>query len=286
MVRREQRESFEGQVCLVTGGAQGIGWAIAQSLAREGARVRVCDVCDESLAAARAALRGGAWESRISFASCDVTDRDAVEAWISGIHREEGRIDVLVNNAAFVRWQSVADTSIEDAERALRVSYFGMVYCVKAALPLMQAAGRGAIVTMGSIAGRVYAGRASASYCAAKAAVEAYTRVLEAELSGSPIHVLLVRPAAVSGTNFFRRHVPSNHMPRAADFLPCLSPPEVAAAIIDGLRRRTTVLDIPGYSRALQVAFELAPGPIRRLFSIGGSGRRDYGAASWTIDAQ
>jgi NAD(P)-dependent dehydrogenase (short-subunit alcohol dehydrogenase family) len=269
------------QVCLVTGGAQGIGWAISQALADHGAQVYVCDISQESLAHATEEVARSPWADQITLARCDVTDRAQVEDWITNIHTQTGRIDVLVNNAAFVDWRSVMDMPVESAERTMRVGYDGMVYGIKAVLPLMLSAGRGHIVNMGSSIGRVFASGPSAAYASVKAAIDGYTQMLQIELKGTPVHVTLVLPSAVAGTSFFRQHVSSSKMPRMGDFLPYVTPPQVAASVLRAIRERRKIVNIPGYLRLIYLLFALAPGAVRWLSSRGGSGQRDYGQVEW-----
>jgi NAD(P)-dependent dehydrogenase (short-subunit alcohol dehydrogenase family) len=270
-----------GQTCLVTGGAQGVGWALCQALADHGATVFACDSSDENLSAASAQLSTQPWASAVHLAQRDVTDRAAFEGWIKDAHAQTGRVDVLINNAAFICWKEVAVMSVEDAERTMRVGYDGMVYGTKAVLPLMQAAGRGHIVNMGSSAGRILTSPVSAAYAATKAAIDAYSQILRLELEGSPIAVTLVRPAAIAGTDFFRKHVRSSQMPRATDFLPHLTPPEVALGIVEVLSDRRPVLDMPDFLPPLYLIHSLAPGLLRWAMKIGGAARRDYGSVPW-----
>lgn len=272
---------LSGQVCLVTGGAGGIGWALSQALADHGAHVYACDNSADNLALARTALPALPWGDRIVLAHCDVSDRPAVESWIAGVQATAGRIDVLVNNAAYIRWSSVADTSIEEAEQTMRVGYNAMLYTIKAVLPLMQAAHRGHIVNVGSSLGRLFVPGPSAAYVAVKAAIDGYTQILQTELRGGPIAVTLVRPYAVAGTDFFGKHVPSSNMPRTSDFIPYLTPPEVAAAILDALRHRRPVVDVPRSLRLAYLLFAIAPGFVRWTIRRSGPGRRDYGAVRW-----
>ena len=280
-------QSFlSGHVCLVTGGAQGIGWAISQALADHGAQVHVCDISEENLARAAQELPNLPWAGRIHLARCDVTQRQEVEAWVAGVYRQTGRIDVLVNNAAYVRWVDVADMSVEEEERTMSVGYNGMLYTVRAVLPLMQAAGRGHIVNMGSSAGKVFVGGSSAAYAAVKAAIDAYSQILQFELRGSPIHVTVVRPAAVAGTDFFRKHVLSSRMPRFGDYVPYLTPPQVARSVVRAIRDRRPIVGVPGYLKLFYVFFALAPGVFRWMVNVGGSGRRDYGRVQWRYEPQ
>ena len=274
-----KNDFLKEQVCLVTGGAQGIGWATARRLAAAGGTVHVCDISEEHLATAREQAAKLPQAGRFHFSRCDVSDRAQVEAWCAGILKEAGRIDVLVNNAAFVRWQDLVDMSVEDIERSMAVGFNSIVYTTKAVLPSMLANNRGHLVNIGSSVGRVFAGGSSAAYSAMKAAVGGYTQTLQAELIHTGLHVMLVRPATVAGTDFFRKHVPSSRMPRLADFVPPMAPEDLAEAILQGMARRTHVLDVPRSLGVFYTLFDHAPGVLRWLSRQGGSARSDFSKA-------
>jgi NAD(P)-dependent dehydrogenase (short-subunit alcohol dehydrogenase family) len=266
-----------GRVCLITGGAQGVGWAIARAMAAQGVRVYACDISSDNIARAAAELAASARDLAITLDRCDVADRAAVEQWVARVHQGEGRVDVLVNNAAYARWADLLDLAPEDDVRMMRVGYEGMVYGTRAVLPLMLQAGYGRIVNMGSSAGRVFAGASSAAYAATKAAIEGYTQTLQAELRNTPVHLTLVRPAAIAGTDFFRKHIPSKRMPRILDFLtPTLQPEQVADAIVQAVRNRRNIVDLPWYLPLFYGLFLYAPGLARLLMSAGQGSRRDY----------
>lgn len=270
-----------GKVCLVTGGAQGIGWAIAQTLADYGGDVYVCTSSTENLAMAQKELQETPWQEKIHLVQCDVAKRAEVEGWIADIHHRTGRIDVLVNNAAFIRWEAVDAMPVEEFERMMQVSYFAVVYTVKAVLPLMRAAGQGHIINISSSAGKLFLSRWIAGYAASKAASDAFTQVLSMELQGTPIAATVVHLATVAGTDFFRKHILSTRLPRLGDYFSYLTPPQVADGIIQVLRSRKSTLDMPGYLPMMYVMFALMPNALRRLFGLGGSGQRDYGAIKW-----
>lgn len=273
------KSPLSGKICLVTGGAQGVGWAICQALADRGAIVYACDISEENIASANRELATLRWRDAIRLTRCDVGDRADFERWIAGAVSEMKRVDILINNAAFVRWEDVMAMSVEDAERSMLVGYNSMVYSTKAVLPIMGAAGGGHIVNIGSIAGRIYAGGTSASYAAAKAAIDAYSQVLQTELVGSPITVTLIRPIHIAGTEFFRKHVPSSRMPRMADFIPYLTPPDVAKAVVQAIEQRRAIVNLPGYIGLLMALFDLAPNLFRAM--VRGHAEADYGDVRW-----
>lgn len=271
--------SFDEAVCLVTGGAQGIGWAISQALAARGARVHILDIDPHYLQTASQSVP--ALRQRMTFSQGDVSRREDVEAWVAGVRKQEGRIDALVNNAAYVRWGTFEQVPPEDTLRMMEVGFRGTVYTTHAVLPGMLARGHGRIVNIGSSAGKVFVGGSSAGYAAVKAAIDGYTQTLQSELHASPVRLTLVRPGAVAGTDFFRKHVPSSLMPRMADFIPYLTPPQVAYGILHAMQRGKPILDLPGYLPFFYLFFELFPGFLRALIRLGGAGRRDYGNVAW-----
>lgn len=276
-----ETQFLRGKTCLVTGGAQGIGWATAQALADAGGTVYVCDISPENIAAAQKELTENPLSGEVHFRLCDVSVRADVEAWMSEIYRTTGRFDVLVNNAAFVRWTPVVEMPLEEMERTMVVGYNGMIYTIKFALPFMLQARQGHIVNISSSAGRLFVSKGDAAYAAAKAAIDGFTQTLALELQGTGIRVTVVRLGPVEGTDFFRKRVASSQMPRIGDFLPSLTPPQVAKGILRALRTGQTSLDMPAYLPFMYLFFALAPRLFSRLVGMGGSGRKDYGAVQW-----
>ncbi len=267
---------FDGQVCVVTGGTQGIGWAMTRGLAAEGATVYACGFSQSSLDDAgveRVALPSA---SQIHLSLCDLTDGAAFEAWLAEIWAENGRIDLLIHNAAYVRWANVTDMSVEEAQRTMRVGYDGMVIGTTMVLPRMQAAGRGHIVNIGSVAGRAFVGGSSAAYAATKAAIDAYTQILHAELARSPVNATIVRLGTVAGTDFFRKHVSNERMPPFTKFLPALTPEGVATAVLNAVVKKQPILTLPRYLELLTFVYNLSPRFARWLAQMGGPNRKDY----------
>ena len=268
---------FEDQVCVVTGGTQGIGWAMTQALSAEGATVYACGFSQGSLDKAEAARADLSTASQIHLSRCDVTDRAAYEAWLGAIWAENGRIDLLIHNAAYVRWADVTEMSVAEAQRTMRVGYDGMVIGTLFVLPKMKAAGRGHIVNIGSVAGRAFVGGASAAYAATKAAIDAYTQTLHAELADSPVNATIVRLGTVAGTDFFRKHVSNERMPPFTQFLPALTPERVATAVLQAIAKKQQIVTLPRYYGLLIFVYNLSPRFARWLAKMGGPNRKDYG---------
>jgi NAD(P)-dependent dehydrogenase (short-subunit alcohol dehydrogenase family) len=181
------------RMAVVTGGAQGIGYAIAARLIESGARVALWDR-DEALAKEAAGALGGSGKAvTIAVEQSDpVSVKAAAEATIAAF----GRIDILVNNAGISGpTMPVVDYPIDEWRRIIDIDLNGVFYCCKAVVPHMVAKGFGRIVNVASIAGKEGNPNAAA-YSAAKAGVIALTKSLGKELAGHDIAVNCITPAA------------------------------------------------------------------------------------------
>jgi NAD(P)-dependent dehydrogenase (short-subunit alcohol dehydrogenase family) len=177
---------LDGQVCVVTGGARGIGEAIAACFAAEGATVAIADLDGD--AAQRTASRLGA-----TGYACDVTSRESVQAAFGGVADAHGRIDVLVNNAGIGLAGPSETFSDADWNISIGVLQTGVFLCSQIAGQQMLRQGKGSIVNISSMnAWEAFPRRLA--YCAAKAAVVAMTQVLAIEWAGRGIRVNAVAP--------------------------------------------------------------------------------------------
>jgi 2-hydroxycyclohexanecarboxyl-CoA dehydrogenase len=161
---------LEGKKALVTGGASGIGAAIARRLAAEGADVTIGDLNLEGAAEVAGEVSGLAIE-------LDVTDLGSAQA---AVESAGGPLDILVNNAGTDEFGFFAQTTPEMWEKVIGVNLRGVLNCTFAALPGMQEAGYGRMVNIASEAGRV-GSKGSAVYSAAKGGVIAFTKVMARE---------------------------------------------------------------------------------------------------------
>ncbi|MFB7371302.1 SDR family NAD(P)-dependent oxidoreductase [Streptomyces sp. NPDC056222] len=186
-------DRFEGHAALITGGARGIGAATARRLAEEGARVLVADL-DEEVARETAAALPGARAVR-----CDVGDPESVAAAVAYAAETFGGLDVLVNNA-FARDRPDVGPFEDEPEDGWRqqfdVTLMGAVRCARAALPLLAAGGRGAIVNIGSVNAEAYFG--NHSYSAAKAGLASLTRTLAGSAAPRGVRVNQVTPGTIA----------------------------------------------------------------------------------------
>ena len=172
---------FEGLVALVTGGASGIGAAVAARLQADGARVAVLDLNADAAA-----------EGQLGVV-CDVADDASVRAAVARVVEELGGLDVVVNNAGIGAAGTVADNSDEEWHRVLDVNVLGMVRVTRAALPHLRASSAPAVVNTSSIAATAGLPQ-RALYSASKGAVLALTRAMAADHVREGIRVNCVNP--------------------------------------------------------------------------------------------
>jgi len=183
---------FKNRIAVVTGGAVGIGFAIAQRLAASGATVALWDRDQAALAKAQAALGGGT-----STQTLDVSDADAVARAAAATAQALGRIDVLVCSAGIAGPNHTTWEYPLDAWRqVIDVNLNGLFYCNRAVVPVMLKNDYGRIVNIASVAGKEGNPTASA-YSASKAGVIGLTKSLGKELAKTGIRVNCVTPAAV-----------------------------------------------------------------------------------------
>jgi len=187
---------FDGQVAVITGGASGIGLAVAEALAKEGATIAILDVNAASISDALATLSLPVERARGY--TVDVTCEDEVLDAFSQIDATFGRLDILVGAAGIIGRGSLEETESEQWRRVLDVDLSGIYMTARAALPALKRAGGGAIVNIASIAGiRAVSPQVNVAYAAAKGGVISLTEQMAAELAAYGIRVNAVSPGFV-----------------------------------------------------------------------------------------
>ena len=182
---------LEGKVALISGSARGIGEADARLFVAEGAKVVMGDVLDEDGEKVAAELGDAA-----TYLSLDVTNPSSWTAAVAHTQERFGKLDVLVNNAGILRFNSIEDTTLESYESVIRVNQVGSFLGMKAVLPAMRAAGGGSIVNISSTAG-LEGMPGLISYAASKFAVRGMTKVAALEFGDDHIRVNSVHPGGV-----------------------------------------------------------------------------------------
>jgi NAD(P)-dependent dehydrogenase (short-subunit alcohol dehydrogenase family) len=222
---------FEGRVALVTGAAgDGIGQATARRLLEEGARVAVTDNHERRTRAVGEELAGKFGDDRVCDVVLDVADRASIDAGLAEAQARLGTIDIVVNNAAINVLTEVAEMEPADWDYTMAVDLSGPWYLTRALLPGMYELGRGAIVTITSVAGYLGGGR-EGPYAAAKAALHSLTRTLALEGGPRGVRANAVAPGIIE-SKFIAKHRDNFTAEIAKTPLRRLGLPEDVAAVV------------------------------------------------------
>lgn len=189
------RFGLGGRVMVVTGASQGIGEACVRRLATDGAAVALWDVADE--AGRRLAAELQAAGTRTLFCHCDVSAKAEVDAALAATLAAFGRVDGLVNNAGIFKAAPFLDITEADWDAVIAVNLKGHFLVGQAVARVMAQAGRGAIVNMSSVNGRLTI-PSIASYNASKGAIDQLTRVMALALAEQGVRVNAVAPGTIA----------------------------------------------------------------------------------------
>jgi len=185
---------LKGKTAVVTGGAQGIGRAIALRLAKDGANIGILDLQKDE--ADKVVEEIGNLGSRATAFQCDVTDHAKVKEGVAAIHGAYGSIDILINNAGIDIARSFVDTDENIWNKIINVNYKSFLNASHACIPYMIDQKGGNIVSLGSDAGRI-GNPGEVLYCGTKAAIMASSKALAKELARFGIRVNAVSPGPV-----------------------------------------------------------------------------------------
>jgi 3-oxoacyl-[acyl-carrier protein] reductase len=210
---------LKDKAVLVTGASTGIGAAVARALGRAGARVAVHyrGSADEARNVARDIEAAG---GRALLVQADVTDTAAVDRMVKTVHAEFGRIDVLVNNAGgFVKRSPIVDADDDYIDAVFRLNARSVVAVSRRVIPLMAAAGGGAIINVTTQAARTGGGPGAGLYAACKGFVSTITRTMAKELVKDKIRVNAVAPGVIE-TPFHDGHSSPEVLKNFANAIP------------------------------------------------------------------
>ena len=192
---------LRGTVALVTGGNGGLGQRICHALAREGADIAVMYAASRDQAEAVAQELASTYQVKAAAFACDITDQAAVEALVAAVMARFGRIDILVNDAAFNKSVPFQDLDAMDMalwDKIMAVNLTGPMRLTKAVAPIMKAQGQGRMVNISSVAGLTPSG-SSIAYAISKAGLIHLTRCMAVALAPQVL-VNCVAPGLLEGT--------------------------------------------------------------------------------------
>ena len=185
--------SLEGKNALVTGGAYGIGFAIAEALAGAGARIAFNCRSQKNLDQALADYKAKGIDGYI----CDVTDEEAVKQLVEQIHQDLGQIDILVNNAGIIKRIPMHEMKREEFQQVIDIDLVGPFICAKAVIPEMMERQEGKIINICSMMSEL--GRETVSaYAAAKGGLKMLTRNICSEYGGYNIQCNAIGPGYIA----------------------------------------------------------------------------------------
>lgn len=231
--------SFDNKIAVVTGGASGIGLAIAERLGGLGCHLALVDIHADRLRSARRRLESTG--QAVTLHECDVADYQQVLALPGEIVSTHGRVNILVNNAGVSLAGRFMETSLDNFDWIMRVNFWGVVYCCKAFLPSLLGEQEAQIVNMCSSFGLLgLAGKTG--YSASKFAVRGFSEALRMELADANVGLTVVYPGPVRTNLLIDGRASSETQRRAEiDFLTRRAIPaeRVAKKVIRGIRKNS-----------------------------------------------
>ncbi|MFJ7662108.1 3-oxoacyl-ACP reductase FabG [Lysinibacillus sp. NPDC097162] len=179
---------LHNKVAIITGAANGIGFAAAERFIEEGALVFIADFDDNA-----GIIAANQLGEKATFVQVDVADRDSVKRLVTTVMTQTGRIDILVNNAGITRDAMLTKMTEDQFQQVLDVNLSGVFHCTQEVSPHMVAAGYGKIINTSSVSG-VYGNVGQTNYAATKAAIVGMTKTWAKELGRKGINVNAVAP--------------------------------------------------------------------------------------------
>lgn len=195
MPKNQTPKQLQNKVALVTGAADGIGYAIAQTLFEAGCTVELCDIDNERLIEQTKRLDPN---GQRAFASlCDVSDTKSVNNWIDACLERRGKIDILINNAATAISGNICEMPESDWNKILNTNLTSAFRTIQKTLPSMLTQGSGSVINIGSIQGHRSWDNWTA-YAAAKGALQAMTRQLAGQFGKQGVRFNVISPGAIN----------------------------------------------------------------------------------------
>ncbi|MGR8935195.1 MAG: SDR family NAD(P)-dependent oxidoreductase [Gammaproteobacteria bacterium] len=246
---------FNGKVAVITGASRGLGFAIAEGLAREGATTVLAARSEDQLRQAADKIR--TINPKVLAVSADVSLQADVERLVAQTEAQFGRIDIVINNAGNAYGGLIEEAEFSGAlRRMLEVSLFGKIYVTQVVLPVMKQQQAGHIVNISSVLGRKAFPRLGA-YSMVMHAISAFSDALRQELRGTGIAVTSVYPALMRSALF--ESLTAEDLPPQFQALTPLTVDVVAEKILTAVHKKRARIVIPSQPKLLLLADALSP---------------------------
>ena len=262
-LRRARAVPVHDKVVLVTGGSRGLGYALAEELVRNRARVAICARGGDALERARSALSAG---GDVLATRCDVRRQEEVEAWVAEALTRFGRIDALVNNAGVIAVGPSHALTVADFEDAMATHFWGTLYPTLAVLPHFRERGGGTIANVTSIGGKISVPHLL-SYTPSKFAAVGLSEGLRAELAQEGVRVVTIVPGLMRTGSYLAAFYKGDQRLEYTLFAPFASSPlntiaarRAARRIVRAVERGEAEVTLTVHAKLLARANGVAPG--------------------------
>jgi NAD(P)-dependent dehydrogenase (short-subunit alcohol dehydrogenase family) len=272
VTKSERSRHFRDAVVLVTGSSRGLGFALSREFGRRGADLVLCARNEGPLKQAVEELE--AMGARALGVPCDIGDRGAVDDLVAQATARFGRVDVLVNNAGIITVGPISTQTVEDFDDAMRAMFWGILYPTLALLPQMRERGKGSIVNITSIGGKISFPHLL-PYNSAKFAAVGFSEGLRAELARYGIRVTTVVPGFMRTGSHLNAGYKGNYRREFAWFsmgagLPvmAMTAERAASRIVDATARGTAELQLTLKAKLAARMTGLFPGLTANVLGI------------------
>lgn len=252
---------LKGKRVMITGASSGIGRYMARECAASGADLILVARSLDRLERLKNEILMQ-YEIKVGIHQLDIGDLESVKMVLEPMTRDGDRIDCLINNAGFGKFDLFAEANLDDIENMFHVNVLGLMTVTRLILPKMIQQGSGHIINVASIAGKIATPR-STVYSATKHAVLGFSNGLRMELAGSGIHVTTVNPGPIQ-TNFFNVADPGGHyISKVGRFI--LNPEDVAKKVVASIGTRKRELNLPRSMDLGARVYQWVPGLVERF---------------------
>ncbi len=264
--------SFEGKVCVITGGSRGLGLVLARQLCAQGARVALLARDVEELRRAHDDAIG--YGGEVFAVPCDLLDRSQAEEALRQVVQHFGGIDVLINNAGIIEVGPLEHMEREDFERAMQLHLWAPFTLMSEVIPQMRRRGGGRIVNVASIGGKIAVPHL-APYCTSKFALVGLSDAMRAELARDKIYLTTVAPGMMRTGSHVNAKFKGQHAAEFAWFsisnsmpLISISAERAAAQILEACRHRRPEITLTLAARAAVIGNAIFPSLTGHLMNM------------------